>query len=209
EMLSGSAAFGACAWAAAAFGAAWALRERPKAGRLALLWLASYALLYTNWQPTTVVYRYTDVPALWLLLACAVEAARPTARLGGAALGCLAVFLAAWNAGASILPGSRPELNADLQRALWLQRETPEDAWIAVHATEQVYVPYFSERRPLNIRYFAEPEALKARVRAARAAGEPVYAVPEVLPDWASGALEQLGWKQVSQRRDERLFLIK
>lgn len=213
EMLSGSLYTGVAAWLAAALGAAYAFRERPKAARLALLWLGGYALLYTNWQPTTVVYRYTDVPALWLLLACAAEAAirgegKPSFRAAGAGLGCLALYLAVWNAGAAILPGSRPEQNPDLQRALWLGRETPENAWIVAHATEQVYVPYFANRRPLNIRYFAEPERLKARVRAAREAGEPVYVVPEVLPEWAARALRELGWRETAERQGSRLFLI-
>ncbi|MBI4347862.1 MAG: hypothetical protein HY553_13480 [Elusimicrobia bacterium] len=208
ELASGSSSTGLALWAAAGFGAWAARRERPQAVRLALWWLAGYALLYTNWQPMTVVYRYTDVPALWLLVACAVEAARAPTGLAGAGLACFVAYLGVWNAGASVVPGSRPELNADLQRALWLSRETPENAWVVVHATEQVYVPYFARRRPLNIRYFPDESSLQERVRALAKAGEPVYVVPEVLPEWAPRALEKFGWRQTSAHQGSRLYLI-
>lgn len=212
ELLSGSAAVGVFAWAAAAWGAADARGSRPRAARLAVLWLAAYAVLYANWQPYTVVYRYSDVAALWLLLACAVDAATREAkvapRLQAAAVAAFVVFLGVWNWGAAVLPGSDPGLNPDLQRSLWVARETPEDSWIVVHATDQVYIPYFAHRKPLNIRYFPDAESLQARVAAVRKAGEPVYVVPRTLPEWAGRALAESGWRETAARGDERLYLV-
>ncbi|MCX5788987.1 MAG: hypothetical protein NTX64_10850, partial [Elusimicrobia bacterium] len=82
EFMSGGAAAGAAAWGLALWGAALAWSRRPRAAKLAVFWICSYAILYLRWQPYIVVYHYSDVPVLWLLLACAADAAGP--RVGAA-----------------------------------------------------------------------------------------------------------------------------
>lgn len=213
ELASGDMLVGAVIWGVALWGAAQAWKSRPKVARLAALWLAGYAALYSNWQPYIVQYHYSDVPLLWLLLACAAEAAgKGDAKLPGfaraGAVAASAVFLAIWNWAGEIRPAAEPANNADLQRSLWIGRETPEDAWIVVEAIEQVYVPYFAHRKPLNLRYYPDAEALKAKARGMKAAGEKLYAVPQVLPAWAGFALESLGWRETSSHRGAKLYLV-
>ncbi|MCX5789049.1 MAG: hypothetical protein NTX64_11170, partial [Elusimicrobia bacterium] len=129
-------------------------------------------------------------------------------RARAAAVACLAAFLGVWNWTTAVRPGGDPAANKDLQRALWLGRETPEGAWVVVDQVDQVYVPYFAHRKPMNLRYLSDGPRLAARVAQARRAGEPVYAVPETIPAWAGQALEKLGWRQVSVDGGSRLFLI-
>jgi hypothetical protein len=116
--------------------------------------------------------------------------------------------LGAWNWVSEIRPASDPANNADLQRSLWMGRETPEGAWIVSEAIEQVYVPYFAARKPLNLRYSPDAASLQRRVRELQRAGERVYAVPQILPGWAANALQELGWREVSSFRDAKLYLI-
>lgn len=214
ELASGDALVGAVLWGVAAWGAFAAWKARPRLARLVVLWLAAYGVLYTNWQPYIVQYHYSDVPALWLLVACAADAAaKGDARLPvlarAAGLWAVAAFLAVWNFAGEIRPKSDPANNADLQRALWIGRETPEDAWVLADAIEQVYVPYFGGRKPLNLRYLQSPDLLKAKVRELRASGQAVYAVPQVLPDWAGRALEQLGWTEAAASGDAKLYRLR
>src|SRR5581483_11901629 len=112
--------------------------------------------LYLSWQPHIVVYHYSDVPILWLLLACAADAValrRPAwTRAVAPAVAALALVLGGWNWAGAVRPGADAAANADLQRALWIGRRTPEGAWIVVHQIDQVYVPYFAHRKPMNLR---------------------------------------------------------
>lgn len=213
ETPSGDAWVGAAIWGIALWGVFEAARHRPRAARLGALWLVPYAALYSNWQPYIVQYHYSDMPVLWLFIACAVDGAGRgdlripvTARAG--ALAAAAVFLGVWNWAGEIRPMSDPASNADLQRSLWIGRETPDNAWVVVEAIEQVYLPYFAHRRPMNLRYLPDAQALKARVLSVRRSGEPVYVVPQILPAWAGRALQELGWREVAAHRDARLYLI-
>jgi hypothetical protein len=94
------------------------------------------------------------------------------------------VILGGWNLKHEVLPASNSDNNADLQRALWVARETPENAWIVVDGTDQVYVPYFAHRRTLNLRYYQdrEPELFQ-RIASLKKKGEPVFVVPQTLPE--------------------------
>ncbi|MBI4386843.1 MAG: hypothetical protein HY551_05625, partial [Elusimicrobia bacterium] len=176
--------FGAGAWAGAVFLglAAWgAFRSwtaRPKVARVAALWLAGYALLFLSWEPYTEVYRITDLIPLWLLIAAGVP--RPKKWMGGsAALAAGVLALGLWNLRDVIVPRSDPARNSGLQRALWIARKTPEEAWVAVDHEDQVYVPYFAHRRPLILRYHvADRDSLSRRIEAIGAAGLPLYVVP-------------------------------
>lgn len=160
---------------------------RRRAAAAALAWLAAYAVLYTSWQPYTVVYRISDLPALWLLAAFGLgalgAAAVPAAAGAAAALGL-------FNFAFMIAPHARPESNSALQETLYVARETPPSAWVVVTALDQVYMPYFGHRRPLNTRYFeGRPAALTARLDALAAAGEPVYVTEDTLRKGA-----EYGW---------------
>lgn len=154
---------------AAARGAA----DRSREAVFWLLWLAGYALLFISWEPFTIVYRVSDLLALWALATLGLQALPPRWRLGA---------LSAWTAGALafnflyvVRPASRFENNADLVEAAWTKSRSPESAWILANGRGAVYIPYFAGRRPLNLRYYTEEAALFARLDALARDGEAVY----------------------------------
>jgi len=155
------------------------------------LWLLSYAPLFMFWEPYTLIYRVSDMPALWL------AAAPLAARLGRrpwwkALLAAYAAAVLAVNLRSAFLPDSRPENNSALQEALWVASVTPPTAWIAAAGDDQVYLPYFAHRRPLILfRYQGREAALVDRVRELQSSGEPVF---------VTGATLDLGWGGVFTR---------
>ncbi len=185
-------ALGIVAVAGAVFGAA---RAEKSLRRFVLLWLAGYAVLYSTWQPQTMVYRITDLAPLWLLTAAGLGSPWPAlrqnprwARTATAWLGIWAAAALAFNGKYLIGPKTDLAANQDYRDAVWLGSQTPEQAWIAVLGVEQVYVPYFAVRRPLNIRYYAGAElALTARLAALDSEGLPVFIT--------SRTLESEGWE--------------
>lgn len=158
--------------------AAAGLRRWTRDAKAALVWLGGYALLFLSWQPHSIYYRITDLMALWLLAALWAEAAPWRRRaLAGSALA-----LGLFNGIFLILPQTDPARNAAYQEALRIARDTPEPAWVVVMASDQVYIPYFAGRKPLNLRYFeGRPEALALRLRELSALGSPVFVTDAVL----------------------------
>jgi len=185
-ILGGGPIAGTLLAALAAAGAAASWRSRPRPTRACLLWLAGYAVLYLSWEPGTFVYRITDLLPVWLLILAAFEALpwRPSWKNIG--LAAIVAALGLNNLFTDALPNGDPLRNASLQRALWLGRTTPEGAWIVVDNNDQVYVPYFAHRNPLNLRYYtARKELLRTRLNELGAQGAPVFVVPETLsPEW-------------------------
>jgi len=173
----------ALGWAlsGAGLGAAVAGAARaPRAGGACLLWLAGYCLLFVSWEPTTIVYRITDLLPFWLLAALFAQAApwRSWALAGWVLAAGLfnGVFL--------ILPQTDPAHNAEYQEALWLARNTPPQAWVVAAARGQVYVPYFAGRKPLNLRYYeGRPGALAQRLGEMERLGLPVFVTGATLRD--------------------------
>jgi hypothetical protein len=169
-------------WALGAFGlwaAAWGAKQKPKLGTAAALWLGAYAVLFLSWEPFTMVYRVSDLVPLWLLIAFTAQR-----RLLEVALG--VIVLGHYNGSGPIKRACDPANNAAYQEAMWIASKTPENAWVTATAIDQVYLPYFAHRKPLNLRYFAgKPEALEARLAELERAGEPVY--------FTAGAMAQ-GW---------------
>jgi hypothetical protein len=140
--------------------------------KAALLWLGGYALLYHSWQPFTMVYRITDLAALWLLVALWTEGA--SWRRG--VLAVCVLICGVFNGVFRILPQTDPSRNTAYQEALQVGRDTPEQAWVVVMARGQVYIPYFAGRKPLNLRYFdGRPEALARRLQELSSSGWPVF----------------------------------
>lgn len=193
----------AWAWglgASAAAAAAWAARRWDRTSKFAVIWLAGYAALYASWQPYTMVYRVSDLLPAWLLIstAAADPGGRPLARLGRSGTPAAATpaagrwklwLLACWVAAAGFLnwrlliePRTDPARNHAYQEALWACAMTPDNAWIAAFSLDQVYVPYFGHRRPLNIRYYERDTAGLARnLRTLQDRGEPVFVTSETL----------------------------
>lgn len=176
--------------------AAAGLRAWGRTAKAALLWLAGYALLYVAWQPFTMVYRVTDLPALWLLAASWSEGRAWAGRV----LAVCAAALGLFNGLLLIAPHGDPGRNPAYQEALRIRRDTPQEAWVAAAARGQVYIPYFAGRRPLNLSYFeGRPEALDRRLEELRRQGLPVFVPGSVVRSetwkgfFAEHALEQAG----------------
>ncbi len=161
--------------------AARAARRGDRAARFWLIWLAGYAALYLTWEPFTVVYRVSDLLGLWALATMGLEALPPATRV--AALAAWVAVAAPYNWVTQIRPNADPAGNADYVSALRAAEGTPEDAWIVVIGRDQVYVPYFARRRPLNLRYLPDEAALDARLDVLAALGQNVYVTERALDE--------------------------
>jgi hypothetical protein len=167
---------------AAAAAGLWRWTRDAKA---ALLWLAGYALLFRSWQPFTMVYRVTDLAALWLLIALWADATPRRSR----ALAGWVLALGLFNGAFLILPQTDAARNAEYQEALQAARDTPEPAWVVVNARDQVYIPYFAGRKPLLLRYYhGRPEALAQRLQELFSLDSPVFITGTTLreADWTT-----------------------
>lgn len=166
----------AAALAAAGLGA----RTNRRLAIACLIWIAGYAVLFISWEPYTVVYRITDLMPLWILIALAAGGVR--GRWGDYALCGWIAVAGLFNWTQTISPHTDPRNNITYQQALWLSRSTPEGSWITAVSLDQVYIPYFAYRKPLNLRYYVDQPVTLARRLAVFAASQiPVYATSDAL----------------------------
>jgi hypothetical protein len=171
--------------------------DRTREAIFWLLWLAGYAVLFVSWEPGTIVYRVTDLLALWALATLGLRAMPPRLRLGA---------LAAWTASAlaynlvfAVRPASNPANNPDLVEAEWTKASAPPEAWVLANGRGPVYIPYFAGRRPVSLRYYADEAALRARLDELTAAGEAVYVSGRTLEeDGLRSKLERYGLRQAA-----------
>lgn len=172
--------------------------------RFWLAWLAGYALLFMSWEPYTIVYRVSDLPALWALATLGL--ASWPARRRAAALAAWTAAAFAYNLAFVVRPAADPANNPDLVEAEWTARAAPSDAWILANGRGAVYIPYFTARRPVNLRYFADEAALHARLDAL--AGESVFVSGRTLEEAGLRVkLERYGLEPAAQ--DGRLSLFR
>lgn len=184
RLWGGSAVGSVAALSLSAAGAAAAWRRERRVAVACLLWLAGYAALFLAWEPTTAVYRITDLVPLWILVVIGVESWSARAAWAPAALAALVAALGAWNFARVVSPAADPRRNAPLQGVLRVARETPDDAWVVASGIEQVYLPYFARRRPIDVRYYeGRAPDLEKRLAGLRTAGEPVFVMPRTLTD--------------------------
>lgn len=209
QLWSGHAWAGAAAVAAAGFGAAVSPEKCRRHIGLCLLWLGGYAILFLAWEPYTVVYRITDLAPLWFLVLCGVIALPGSEKIKTWALALCVAVLGGWNLNAAILPGANASRNADLQRALWLAQETPENAWIVASGVDQVYIPYFAHRKPLILSYYAaDRAALIEHLNLLRNRGEPVFLALQVLPpEWQQWFLSRR-LEKIKTRAGQTLYKV-
>ncbi len=170
--------------AAAARGAARGGRE----ARFWLLWLAGYAALYLLWEPSTIVYRVSDLLGLWALASLGL--ARLPARVRVGLLAAWTGAACAYNLAFVVRPAADPAGNADLAEARWAGAHAPANAWMLATGRGAIYFPYFEHLRTVNLRYYADDSALDARLDALNAAGQAVFVTDRTLEN--AGALPML-----------------
>jgi len=172
-----------------------------------LLWLAGYALLFVMWEPTTIVYRVSDLLALWALAALGLQSLAPRWRLGLLSAWIAAAF--AYNLHFTVRPAADPANNPDLVEAEWTKTSAPENAWILANNRAVVYIPYFTARRPVNLRYYTDEAVLHARLDALNQAGESVYVSGRTLQEAGlRPKLERYGLKPVAAAGPLTMFRV-
>lgn len=188
---------------AAARGAA----DKSRESRFWLLWLACYAVLFLTWEPFTIVYRVTDLIALWALATMGLQAMSSRLRLGALIAWTGAAF--AFNFHYVVRPASVFENNPALVETAWTKAHAPADAWILANGLGPVYLSYFGGLRPLNLRYYTDEAALHARLDALAAAGEVVYVSGRTFGEEGLRAkLERYGLKPVAADGGLSLFRV-
>jgi len=150
-----------------------------------LLWLFSYALIFTSWEPGTMVYRISDLIPLVTLLFLASRS------VGAIAIG-MAFFVSLGFANFldEIYPRSFASNNAAWVRMQLIKSVTHEKDWIAVEGgTDELYVPYFAQRQPFLIsRFHAAPDQLRSALSTLSHHGQRVFITSRLLvdPEWKS-----------------------
>ncbi|MDD5301850.1 MAG: hypothetical protein PHS14_01970 [Elusimicrobia bacterium] len=168
--------------------------DRTRESNFWVLWLAGYAVLFLTWEPSTIVYRVTDLIALWALATLGLQAMPRRRRLAALAAWTAAAF--AFNLAFVVRPASDPANNPDLVEAEWTKTSAPENAWILANGRGAVYIPYFAGRRPVNLRYLTDEKALHARLDELAKAGQAVYVSGRTLEEEGLRAkLERYGLK--------------
>jgi hypothetical protein len=173
--------------AAAALAAAAGWRRLSAARRETALfcgaWLLAFALVFTTWEPSTLRYRIGDAGPLVALLALGL----PEAPWLPAAL---AAAVGAANLRGEIAPVAKAENNPNLQRMLFYKDATREGDWITARGgREELYVPYFAQRRALGVGFHeGDPQIVAAQAARLAASGAGVYATEEIMadPKWAA-----------------------
>lgn len=188
---------------AAARGAA----EKTRESVFWLLWLAGYAVLFISWEPFTIVYRVTDLLALWALATLGLKAIPERWLLG--ALGAWTAAALAFNLIFVVRPASKFENNPDLVEAIWTKSRAPEEAWVLANGRGAVYIPYFAGRRPLNLVYYPDEAALSARLDGLAKNGESAFVSGRTLEQpGLREQLERYGLKPVAAEGGLTMFRV-
>ncbi len=171
--------------------------EPGKESRFWLLWLAGYALLFIAWEPYTIVYRVTDLLALWGLTTLGLTALAPRWRMTALVAWTCAAF--AYNYAFVVKPAAQFANNPDLVEAEWTKISSPPDAWVLANGRAAVYLPYFAARKPVNLRYYTDEAVLRAKLDELTGSGQTVFVSGRAfLEDGLEAKLKRYGLKQTS-----------
>ncbi|MBI2385865.1 MAG: hypothetical protein HYV14_07615 [Elusimicrobia bacterium] len=181
--------------------------DRSREALFWLLWLAGYAVLFIAWEPYTIVYRVSDLIALWALATLGLKALPARARLGALAAWTAAAF--AFNLAYVVRPAADPANNPDLVEAEWTRTSAPPEAWVLANGRGAVYIPYFAGRRPVNLRYFTDEKALHAKLDELAKAGQVVYVSGRTLEEEGLRAkLERYGLEPAAASGNLTMHLV-
>lgn len=157
------------------------LKERALV-TVCLAWFFGYALVFTSWEPGTMVYRLSDLVPLWTLIILywiSVKAPPP------ADVTFLTVLFALANIGGHMVPRSYPSNNPNLARMAMIKASTQPGDWVAGNGgLDEIYIPYFAERYPLVLGQYAGREKdLKNRIDGLLKAKQRIFVTSRVLDD--------------------------
>ena len=184
-----------------------AAADKSREAKFWLIWLAGYALLFISWEPHTIVYRVTDLIALWALATLGLQGLAP--RWRQAALASWTAAALAYNYTFVVKPASEFSNNRGLVEAEWTKISTPPEAWVIASNIGAVYIPYFAGRRPLNMRYYADEAVLRAKLDELNKTGQSVYVSGLTLQDPGLRlALERYGLKTVAETAGLAMFRV-
>jgi hypothetical protein len=152
------------------------------------IWMVVYACVFLRWQPWTMVYRVSDLIPMGILAFLAYQSIpRNRGFWRGLAL-TLAVCLAVGNLGAEIYPRSFASNNPHLERMTFLKAHTGEADWVTGDSGhDEIYIPYFAERRPIVMERFArQPERLDGFLKHLLTEHQDVWVTSRILaaPQW-------------------------
>ncbi len=199
---------GAVIWAGA-LAAVFSKDAAPRfAIRTAWIGILSYLPILLTYEPYSIDYRVTDLVPLWLLLALWLRGREkdPSPRAWAAVL---ILCLAASNLKGGLYTIMDSTANRPYQKALWLKGTLPKKAWFISSGLDEVYVPWFAGIRPLNLRYFQNPGALKARIETLARQGEPVFITSDTLEQVGINTFTGLGLQPADRLSEFELFLIR
>ncbi len=126
------------------------------------LWLGTYGLFFSTWEPTTLCYRVTDVLPLGILLAIGLRSWRIPIQWTLASL--LLISTLTINLFTQILPMHRVELNKTYQETLSFSKITPANSlYVTSDSLTRLYILYFTGREAWYTNSF-EPHLLEAEL---------------------------------------------
>src|SRR4029077_1273710 len=105
----------------------------------------------------------------------------PRFRRGAAAA--LTGFPALGTRGTEIYPRSFASNNSNLERMAFLKAHTAEGDWVTGDGRQdEIYIPYFAQRRPIVVqRYVGQPGLLAGLINALQAHQQTVYVTSRVM----------------------------
>jgi hypothetical protein len=184
----------AAAFLVAVFGAVLAVRGKeiyrrsPAIVGACGIWLAVYACVFLRWQPWTMVYRVSDLIPLSVLLFLACQSLSRNTLVWRGAAAALALCLLGGNLGAELYPRSFASNNPHLSRMAFVKANTAEGDWVTGDSgQDEIYIPYFAERRPIVVERFAHrPEQLSGLLKQLVEQKQTVWVTSRVLeaPFW-------------------------
>ena len=137
----------------------WSHRS-DRLSRFSWLWLGSYGLLLSIWEPQTLCYRMTDVLPLGILLALGLRSWKASMQLSFASL-----FLASMltvNLITRVAPMHEADQNRRYQETLVLSKFTPNDSlYITGGGTPWIYLLYFTGRNAWNAHAFGAGDLIE------------------------------------------------
>jgi hypothetical protein len=119
--------------------------KRGKMKTFCWLWLGTYGLFLSSWEPDTLCYRITDVLPLGILLALSLRVWPRSYAISAAFI--LWITILTTNLQTRILPMHDIQQNKVYQQTMILSKMTPPDSvYIAENTLSWIYLLYFTGR---------------------------------------------------------------